>query len=352
MKPDDQTPDPEKRLEASRRLRGKRKGGTQAEDDGFDRSNPGTLASLADRWEAYLEERNYSPRTLNGHKWSLRNFLIWTNDRSLADPAEITKPILESYQRHLFKHRQTNGQPLAVSTQRNHLGTLQRFFAWLARHNHILANPAADLDLPRKPHRRLPKGLPTDELQTLLAIPDTRDPLGIRDRAILELLYASGTRRRELAKLQLADLDPQARTLHIHEAKGGKQRLVPVGQTALHWLQKYLLKTRPRLALDATEQTLFLTGYGEAFSPGSLGNLVKKMMKQAGINRSGSCHLMRHTAATHMLENGADIRLIQQYLGHAKLDTTSIYTEVAITHLQAVYQKTHPSATGAGESEA
>ena len=120
--------------------------------------------------------------------------------------------------------------------------------------------------------------------------------------------------------------------------------MLPIGRTAVRWLQQYLQQTRPELLLNHTQKALFISGYGERLSTGYLGNWMKKTLRAAGIEKSGCCHLLRHTCATHMLENGADIRLIQQFLGHTSLDTTSIYTQVAITHLQQVYNLTHPSA--------
>ena len=226
------------------------------------------------------------------------------------------------------------------------IGALQRFFTHLCKTNQLPANPAADLELPRKPHRALPKGLNKEELARLLSVPGTQDLLGIRDRAILETLYATGARRSELTNLDLSDLDQSHETLHIRKGKGGKDRLVPIGKVALAWLEKYLLNVRPKLVMEAGEQAFFLSGYGERMSSGYLGNWVSKALKTADINKTGSCHLLRHTCATAMLENGADIRLIQQLLGHARLETTSIYTEVAITHLKEVYERTHPAARG------
>ncbi len=327
-------------------MKHRRKGGlNQTQPDHFDRSHPDTLANLIDKWQQHLTERNYSKRTLEAHQWALSTFLTWTDQRSLQTPEQITKPILESFQSWLHRYRKPNGKPLAVGTQRYRLGAIQRFFAHLCKNNHLLANPAADLELPRKQPRSLPKGLNQQELQNLLNQPDTRDPLGIRDRAILETFYATGARRTELTNLDLTDLDPNAQTLHIRKGKGQKDRLIPIGKRALYWLEQYLEQTRPKLLLSIKEQALFLSGYGERISPGYLGNWVSKTLKQADISKTGSCHLLRHTCATHMLEGGADIRLIQQLLGHARLDTTSIYTEVTITHLQSVYQSTHPSAT-------
>ncbi len=331
-------------------MKKRRKGGqAQPLDDGFDRSSPDTLASLIDQWQARLGERNYSERTLEAHKWALKTFLTWSQERDLTSPQQITKPILESFQGWLFRYRKPNGQPLAIGTQRARLGALQRFFAHLCKTNHLPANPAADLELPRKQARSLPKGLSKEELAALMNLPDIRDPLGIRDRAILETLYATGARRSELTNLDLNDLDPSGKTLLIRKGKGGKDRLLPIGKTALDWLKKYLEKTRPRLLMEASEPALFLSGYGERLSSGYLGNWVAKTIKAAGIEKPGSCHLLRHSCATHMHENGADIRVIQQLLGHARLDTTSIYTAVAITHLKEVYQRTHPAAKEGAE---
>ena len=335
------------RIDYTRAMRRRRKGGLDTpQSDGLDRTSPDTLASLTDAWLEYMQQRNYADRTLEKYRWSLRAFITWAEERDLTKPESITRPHLESFQRWLYRYRKKNGQPLGVTTQRARLGAVQTFFAHLCKTNHIPANPAADLDLPRKQPRHLPKGLTREELTTLLFHPDTTDPLGIRDRAILETLYATAARRSELTNLDLKDLDTAGATIHIREGKGGKSRLVPVAKNALTWLQKYLQETRPRLLLDATEQALFLSGYGARISPGYLGNWVSRTLKSAGITKRGGCHLLRHSCATHMLENGADIRLIQQLLGHARLDTTAIYTEVAITHLKEVYARTHPSETG------
>jgi len=337
------------RIDYTRAMRNRRKGGLEtARPDDLDRSRPDTLASLTDEWLTHMEQRNYATRTLEKYRWSLRTFTAWAEERGLNTPQSITRLHLESFQRWLYRYRKTNGHPLGITTQRARLGAVQTFFTHLCKTNRLPANPAADLDLPRKPHKQLPKGLSREELIILLAHPDTRDPLGIRDRAILETFYATAARRSEVVNLDLRDLDPASGTLHIREGKGGKSRLVPVAKTALYWLRRYLEETRPILQLDATEQALFLSGYGSRLSPGYLGNWVSRTLKAAGIDKPGGCHLLRHSCATHMLENGADIRLIQQLLGHARLDTTSIYTEVAITHLKEVYTRTHPSARPPG----
>ena len=227
-------------------MKHRRKGGQdQPESDGFDRSHSSTLASLIDGWNQRLAERNYSERTLEAHKWALRTFLTWAHERDLTDPKDITKPILESFQGWLYRYRKADGKPLAIGTQRARLGALQRFFAHLCKENHLPANPAADLELPRKQQRRLPKGLSKEELADLMAAPDVRDPLGIRDRAILETFYATGARRSELTGLDLSDLDQSTQTLLIRKGKGDKDRLLPIGKTTLHWLVTYLEKAAP-----------------------------------------------------------------------------------------------------------
>jgi integrase/recombinase XerD len=321
-----------------------RKGGYAATPDGFDRSAPFTLASSIDDWSARLRERNYSPATLEAHTWALRTFLLWAEERDLRRPEQLTKPILESYQRWLYRYKKADGQPLGVTTQRARLGALQRFFAWLCKQNRLAANPAADLELPRKPHKHLPKALSLEQVHAVLNRPDVTDPLGVRDRAMLELFYATGIRRSELVRCDVEDLDRDRGLLAVRKGKGGKDRVVPVGEHALHWLGRYLEQARPLLLVNLDAHALFLTGYGERFNAQYVGNWVRKTMNKAGIGRSGSCHLLRHSCATHMLENGADIRFIQQLLGHARLDTTQIYTEVTIVQLREVHSRTHPHA--------
>jgi len=320
-----------------------KKGGFAAKGDNFDRSQSDTLASLIDRWLERLAERNYSPRSIDMHRWSLKTFLAWAQERDLKNPAQVTRPILESYQRWLYRYRKDDGRPMSVTTQRNRLGAVQRLFAWLCRENHIPANPAADLELPRKEHRQLPKALSPDEIKSLMAVPDIADPLGIRDRAILETLYATGIRRSELVRLDVGDINLARQSLHVRKGKGGKDRILPLGARATQWITRYLDVARPRLEVSVSERALFLSGYGERFNPNYLGNWVARTVKAADIARSGSCHLLRHSCATHMLENGADIRYIQQMLGHARLDTTQIYTEVDIRALAEVHARTHPS---------
>lgn len=318
-----------------------KRGGNAATD--LPTGAPGTLAHHAARYLQNLAVRNYTADTIEGRKDALKVFLLWAIERDLTEPNAITKLILESYQRHLWRWKKHNGKPLGISTQRSRLGTVKDFFAYLVKCNHIPANPASELELPR-PEKRLPKEpLGLSQIESVIAVPDISDPLGIRDRAMLELFYSAGLRRSELAKLSIEDLNRERQTLQIRQAKHHKDRVVPVGNRALHWLERYLEESRPKLLLQPNEKALFLSSYGEAFNPDVLSRMVTRFIKKAEIERQGSCHLLRHTCATHMLEGGADIRFIQQLLGHEKLETTAIYTQVSIEQLKAVHSQTHPA---------
>lgn len=304
----------------------------------------GDLAALREAYLEWLEVRHYSPQTVEGRRTALNAFLAWAWERDLGQAGQITRPILESYQRHLHRYRKKNGKPLGSSSQRGRLAALKDFFRWAVRSDHLLHNPASELELPR-PERRLPEEpMSPGELNAVLALPDVADPLGLRDRALLETLYSTGIRRGEVVNLTTTDLNHERRTLQVRQGKGRKDRVVPVGQRALAWLTRYLDQARPRLAVHPRETALFLTAYGEAFNADFLSHHVSKLLKKSGLGRPGSCHLFRHTCATHMHDNGADIRFIQQMLGHEKLETTQIYTEVSIRALQEIHERTHPSA--------
>ncbi|MFZ5863296.1 MAG: site-specific tyrosine recombinase XerC [Nitrospirota bacterium] len=275
----------------------------------------------------------------------LRRFIAWCDERGLQSPTEITRPIIERYQRHLFYARKPDGQPLSVSSQIDYLRALRGWFRFLVRENHVVANPAADLVLPRRT-RRLPKHvLSVAEVGEILRQPDLSMPGGVRDRAILELFYATGLRRSELAHLKRDHLDRLGGTLFVESGKGGKDRYVPVGGRALSWLEKYEQEVRHLLVVPPDDGTVFLTDYGEPFTKNRLGDLVKGYVMKTGIAH-GACHLFRHAIATHMLENGADLRFIQAMLGHSEMTTTAIYTHVAMRKLREVYDAAHPAQRG------
>lgn len=185
----------------------------------------------------------------------------------------------------------------------------------------------------------------------MLAQADLNDPIGLRDRAILEVLYSTGIRRREVVELSICSLDRDRGTLFIRKGKGRKDRIIPIGERAMAWVEKYVQEVRPKLAMEPDEGILFLTGEGEAVTPGHLTDQVSAYIEKAGIGKKGSCHLFRHTMATLMLEGGADIRFIQQMLGHESLNSTQLYTRVSIRKLKEIHTATHPGARLARRGE-
>jgi integrase/recombinase XerD len=294
------------------------------------------------RFSQWQREKAYSDRTVENREASLRPFIAWAHERGLTRPQEITKPILERYQRHLFLYRKADGEPLSTRSQHVRTTPIKAFFKWLSRGNHILYNPASELELPRM-ERRLPRHiLNVREVEAVLAVPDLSTPIGIRDRAIMEVLYSTGIRRMELIGLHLTDVDADRGTLMVRQGKGRKDRMIPIGTRALAWVGKYRDDVRADLACGADDGTLFLTTLGESFAPNRLTQLVRRHVDAADTGKRGACHLFRHTCATLMLEGGADIRYIQAMLGHAELSTTQIYTQVSIRTLKQIHTATHP----------
>jgi len=318
-----------------------------------DPSDPRGMLVMLDRFLEWMRTKNYSEATIETRSRHIGYFINWGAERSVTRPAEVTKPILERYQRYLYLYRKRSGEPLSFRTQHAALVPLRAWFKWLTRQNHILYNPASELELPRL-ERRLPKHVLTiREAETVLAKADITDPLGLRDRAILETFYSTGMRRLELIGLKLFDMDVDRGTVMIRQGKGKKDRMIPIGERALQWIERYITDVRPHLVVNANDMTLFLTHTGEPFRPGRLSQVVSDYIDKAEIGKTGSCHLFRHTMATLMLENGADIRFIQAMLGHVKLDTTQIYTQVSIRKLKKIHELTHPAklkTEGGGQS--
>lgn len=307
-----------------------------------DPTDPNGLLAFMSHYLDALRIKHYTGQTLWNNERYIRDFIEWCDGRALRTPAEITKPILERYQRYLYLYRQKSGLPLSIYSQRSKLSPLKGWFKWLTKNNHLLYNPASELDLPRM-RQRLPKAILSEaEVEKVMAQVNSAEPLGIRDRAVMEVLYSTGIRRMELVNLSVFDIDTERGTLLVRQGKGRKDRMLPIGERAAYWVGRYVNEVRPELALASDDGTLFLTRLGEKFNESWLSRTVAQYVEKSGVNKQGSCHLFRHSMATLMLENGADIRFIQAMLGHAELSTTEIYTQVSIKALKEVHARCHP----------
>ena len=308
---------------------------------------PVTMEGLRGTMAGYLEAmalRNMTRSTRESRASELLRFCVWCEERGLRLPAEVTKQLLERYQRHLFYYRRADGRPLSASSQQHQLIAVRQYFRWLARKSLLPANPASELELP-KLGLRLPRDvLSPADVEKVLAVPDVTTLDGLRDRAILELFWATGLRRGEMVALGVWDAREDAGAVFVRQGKGRKDRVVPASKRSFQWLKRYLEEVRPRLVVPPDNGVVFLSTTGEPLSSDILTHLVSGYVKASAVRAKGSCHLFRHACATAMLEAGADIRFVQELLGHAMLETTQIYTRVSITKLKAVYEATHPSA--------
>lgn len=306
-------------------------------------SDPDGLAAWIRRYLEVLAAQHRSVADQRTRRSRLALFHAWCTERSIEKPIDVTHRHIERFQSYLFRYRKKNGEPMAINGQRVALHTLEMFFRWLVRQGVVPSNPAADLELPKRA-LDLREPLTLAEIETVLALPDIETPHGLRDRAVLELFYATGIRRAELVALHVTDIEPTHGTLHVRLGKGRKDRFVPVGERALAWIGKYQREARPELIRDPTVRNLFLNCDGAGLSNDALSWRVRDYFKQAGIEKRGACHLFRHTMATAMLDNGADIRHVQEMLGHSQITSTQRYTHVSIARLRAVHAATHPAA--------
>ncbi|MFM0236419.1 site-specific tyrosine recombinase XerC [Paraburkholderia sediminicola] len=322
------------------RLRKQREGGWRTQE-----KPTNALMAYVHLYMDWLAMTGCTPATQRTHQRGLERFVRWFDTRGLSQPEEITRAVLETWQRHLYLHRKTDGQALAIRSQRSLLLSIKGLCQWLARQRYVQYNAGSELVLPRKPHA-LPKVvLSVAQVEALMGQPDLESVTGMRDRALLEVLYSTGMRRMEIAQLQLGDIDLETRTIAIRQGKGRRDRFVPMGERACAWVKRYLLEERTALVVGTEQWTLFLTDYGTAFTLGALSGIVTRYMRRAGIGK-GSCHALRHACATHMLDNGADVRFIQMLLGHADLTSTQIYTHVSIGKLREIHAATHPAGLG------
>jgi len=294
---------------------------------------------LVDRFLGYLEgERNYSRQTLRAYAADLVAFAGFAAPgRDDFDPAAVTTVLLRSYLAHLRRHG------LARSTIARKIASLRSFYKYLLREGIVNHNPASDLRLPRRA-KRLPVFLDEADVVRLLETPDTADLAGRRDRAILEVLYSTGMRIGELAAANIEDLDLLGEVIKAR-GKGKKERLVPLGRPAIEALRDYLA-VRPAIARGrrASARALFINKLGTRLSERGVRRIFDKHARAAGLPAGVSPHTLRHSFATHMLNRGADLRAVQELLGHASLATTQIYTHVTTEKLKRVYLKAHPRA--------
>jgi integrase/recombinase XerD len=308
-------------------------------------SPPSAWADVVARYLEALRLTHYAADTVHIRALYLKYFVAWAVARGLTTPGDVTRAGLERYQRWLYHYRKRTGTPLSVWSQHGRLVAVKGLFRWLTKQRVLATNPAAELELPRVTAQRLPQPLTDAEIIQVLAHAEPTTPIGLRDRALLETGYSTGLRRMELIRLRLYDLDLARGVLVVREGKGQKDRVVPIGERAIAWLEKYLDEARPEFVVEPDEGTVFLTRRGRPFHPNNLSRLTRDYLVAAGIAKRGACHLLRHTMATGMLEHGADVRVIQEILGHARLTTTQLYTRVSIRLLKAVHTATHPAAT-------
>jgi integrase/recombinase XerD len=297
----------------------------------------------------YLEAQKLngvSPDTLRRRLFAMRRFIVWCQEGNLTHPRDITRQILDRYKAYLYYYRKQDGSALKQSSQNVMLTPIKSFFRWMARENHLLYSPASEWEIPKKRHLLPTTIMPYETVESVLALPDVTTPQGIRDRAILEVFYSTGIRRFELCVLEMAKVDTKNLSVNIREGKGLRSRIIPIGERAAKWVEKYKQKVRPLLLSPLAGDTLFLTDFGEPFGRAYMGALIRRYLNEEEVEARGACHLFRHAMATHMHDNGADIRNIQVMLGHVDLSSTQIYTRVSIAKLRQVHSATHPVERG------
>ena len=278
-------------------------------------------------------EDGLSKNTLNSYRFDLSIFMNWLLDTKKVEIFEVTESEIQEFL--AFKFPTSKSRSISRL-----LATLRRFFRYLLRENKIHEDPTLKIQTPKIP-KSLPKSLSEEEVETLLHAPDINTWGGIRDRAMLELLYACGLRVSELVGIQLTEVVISDGVIRII-GKGSKTRLVPMGEEAVDWIKKYLKDARQNILNKQTSKFLFVTNRGSAMTRQSFWYAIKKYAVIANIDKPMSPHVIRHAFATHLINNGADLRVIQMLLGHSDISTTQIYTHVARERLKKLHEKHHP----------
>lgn len=291
---------------------------------------------LGDFVNYLVVERNLSANTVAAYQSDLKLAATYWQQHGVSDWQHVDRfAVLQ-----LLASMQNRGR--STETVSRMVSSLRQFFDYRQRQDDQLANPLKLVQLP-KGRRKLPTVLSEEEVSRLLAVPDTSKPLGIRDRAMWELMYATGVRVSELVNLTMAELH-LAVGLIQPRGKGDKERIIPVGEVAIDWVQRYLTGVRPKLLKGQHEDVVFLNAHGRKMTRQGVWKKLKQDVLTAGITKDVTPHTLRHTFATHLLEHGADLRVVQELLGHADISTTQIYTHVSKSRLTAVYRKYHPRA--------
>jgi len=290
-----------------------------------------------ERFLRYLElERNYSPNTLRGYRSDLKEFERYIRESGLNSVLEVDHLTVRGYLARL----QLNG--LSRATVQRKLSSLKTLYRFLHRMGFIEADPTASISTPRV-ERRLPDFLTVEEVDMLLSAPREDRPIEVRDKAMLELMYATGVRVSELLAIDLNDIDISEMTVRV-KGKGRKERILPFGEVAKKALERYLEIRDRMIPAGSNCRALFVSDWGRRMTSRNFRQRLKIYTKRAGIKKKVSPHILRHSFATHMLEAGADLRAVQELLGHSNLSTTQIYTHVTAERLKRIYDRYHPRA--------
>ncbi len=291
------------------------------------------------------EAKGDSPDTIVNKVAGLEKFATWCRTRGVFHIDKIDLDLMDDYMLYLNQYRKRlNGKPMTVASKRGYLTYVKTFVEKLYIKGLLTSNTLEHIELP-KIGRPLPKAIfSEDEIAKVLSQSLLFGFSGMRDRAILETFFATGIRRIELANLDIEDVDLHEQQVRIRKGKGNRDRFVPISERGCEWIAFYLSKIRNRISFLKSGSALFLANNGKRFRPNKLSDMVSRYVMLAGMKRSGSCYLFRHATATTMLNNGADLRHVQEMLGHADISTTQIYTHVSQTKLTEVYNKSHPSA--------
>ena len=280
-------------------------------------------------------EDGLSRNTLESYRRDLSLFAIWLEKQRGAEILQTSHADIQGFLAHLVTEKKSR----ASSTSRA-ISSLKRLFRYLLRQNKISIDPTLQIASPKLP-RNLPKSLTEQDVEQLLNAPDVSMPLGMRDRTMFEVLYATGLRVSELITLSVAQVSLDMGVVRVM-GKGSKERLVPLGEEALDWLRRYLQQARAELLAAKLSDALFVTARGGGMTRQMFWYLIKKHAKQGGLNKPMSPHTLRHAFATHLLNHGADLRVVQLLLGHADISTTQIYTHVARERLKTLHAQHHP----------